>query len=88
MVTPSAERVLMPSDAPVPSEAVDVVVNDAPRSLPAGTTLQTLLDGMVLSSRPGVAVAVNASVVGRIDWATCRLKQGDRILVIHASQGG
>lgn len=47
-----------------------------------------LLDEVALADRPGVAVAVNDAVVSRSDWSTRTLQGGDRILLIHASQGG
>jgi sulfur carrier protein len=78
----------MPSSAPQTSDAVDIFVNDARRSVSAGTSLLALLGDLALADRPGLAVAVNASVVSRADWAARALREGDSILVIHASQGG
>jgi sulfur carrier protein len=81
----------MPSTAsstPAPSATIRIHVNDAGRSVAASTSLLTLLDEMALSHRPGIAVAVNASVVPRTEWAARPLCNGDRVLVIHASQGG
>jgi len=63
-------------------------VNDNPRTFAAGTTLLALLGEMALAERPGVAVAVNDAVVSRADWNARTLHSGDRVLVIHASQGG
>lgn len=65
-----------------------VYVNDSPRPLDAGTTLFALLSGLGLATRPGVAVAVNDAVVPRAVWNAHGLQAGDRVLVIHASQGG
>jgi sulfur carrier protein len=65
-----------------------VIVNDVPQSVPPGTSLLALLGDMALSNRPGVAVAVNASVVCRGDWEKQVLRAGDQVLVLHASQGG
>lgn len=79
---------LMPSTAPPTSNAVDIFVNDARRSVAAGTSLLALLDELALAGRPGVAVAVNASVVSRGDWSAHALRPGDSVLIIHASQGG
>jgi sulfur carrier protein len=78
----------MSSTASPASQAVDIFVNDARRSVSAGTSLLALLDELALASRPGLAVAVNASVVSRADWATRALRENDQVLVIHASQGG
>jgi sulfur carrier protein len=65
-----------------------VYVNDRPRPLDDGTTLFALLNALGLASRAGVAVAVNDAVVPRAAWSAHGLQGGDRILVIHASQGG
>lgn len=78
----------MPSPASISTPTVDVVVNDVRRSIQAETSLLGLLTEMALATRPGLAVAVNASVVSRDDWPTRALRDGDRVLVIHASQGG
>lgn len=37
---------------------------------------------------PGIAIAINNRVVSRSEWNTCPLKEGDRIVMIHAVQGG
>jgi thiamine biosynthesis protein ThiS len=83
----TAQPTPQPSAQP-PADAVDIFVNDARRSISAGTSLLALLDDMALAGRPGLAVAVNASVVSRADWAGRELGEGDQVLVINASQGG
>ena len=65
-----------------------IYVNDSPRPLDEGTTLVALLDELELAARPGVAVAVNDAVVPRAGWSARGLQGGDRVLIIHASQGG
>ncbi|MFT3782412.1 MAG: sulfur carrier protein ThiS [Nibricoccus sp.] len=67
---------------------MNVRVNDHPRSLPAQTTLQELLAELGHTGKSGVAVAVNDSVVTRSAWNAHRLIDGDRVLVIQATQGG
>ncbi len=78
----------MPVPASSPAQTVDIAVNDVPRSVAIDTPLLGLLTEMGLAARPGLAVAVNASVVPRADWPTRALRHGDRVLIIHASQGG
>ena len=63
-------------------------VNDQPRPLAGGTTLLALVRELGLAERKGVAVAVNSSVVPRAAWPTRSLSDGDRVLVIRATQGG
>lgn len=63
-------------------------VNDTPRELPAAATLADLARDLGLAERKGVAVAVNDAVVPRAAWPTHALAEGDRVLVIQATQGG
>ena len=65
-----------------------VHVNDTDRTVPQGTGLLSLLEEMALAGRLGLAVALNAAVVPRARWADQKLQEGDRILIIQASQGG
>lgn len=63
-------------------------VNDQPHSLSGPTMLGALVDELGLAGRKGVAVAVNHSVVPRAAWPAHALADGDRVLVIRATQGG
>jgi sulfur carrier protein len=65
-----------------------VCVNDKPRAIANTATLTQLLGELGLIERRGVAVAVNDTVVPRSTWSTHALVEGDRILVIQATQGG
>ncbi len=81
-----------PSPAPVLSaESADnrvrVQVNGEERTLPAGSTVADLLEGLGLR-RDGVAVAVNRQVVPRSRHPTHPLQPDDRIEVIQAVGGG
>ena len=40
------------------------------------------------AEQKGIAVAVNAEVIARAIWADMRLRNGDRVDIIHAVQGG
>jgi len=66
-----------------------LIVNGAPHELAepcdvAGLVAQTLGD----RHAPGVAVAVNRTVVPRTDWPRHRLEPGDRVDIVTAVQGG
>jgi|HubBroStandDraft_1064217.scaffolds.fasta_scaffold178808_3 sulfur carrier protein len=65
-----------------------ILLNDRPRALAAGTTLMELLREAGLAASKGVAAAVNGEVVPRSGWESRPLAQGDRVLVIRATQGG
>jgi sulfur carrier protein len=67
---------------------VNVRVNEQPRAVAAGSTLQDLLRDLGLAEKRGIAVAVNDSVVPRSQWAARALVEGERVLVIQATQGG
>jgi sulfur carrier protein len=68
---------------------VIVHVNGEPRELVDGATVATVLEHMdaALPGR-GVAVAVDAQVVPRGQWERHRLREGDRVEVLAAIQGG
>jgi len=65
-----------------------VFVNDQPRVLATGAPLADLLRELGLAERKGVAIAINDEVVPRSTWPTRVLAEGERILVIQATQGG
>ena len=55
----------------------------------AGRTVREMLAACgVDPDRPGIAVAVNASVTPRAEWAAARLEPGDRVEIVHARAGG
>ncbi|WP_018720656.1 sulfur carrier protein ThiS [Salinispora fenicalii] len=66
---------------------MELMVNGAGRSLPAGTTLADLVQ-VVTDQERGLAVAVNGEVVPRGGWPATLLRDGDRVEVLSAAQGG
>jgi sulfur carrier protein len=66
-----------------------VSVNGETREIAPETTVAELVGALGIErDAPGVAVAVNAGVVRRKEWATTPLAEGDRLEVIRATQGG
>ena len=63
-------------------------LNDTARELPSEATLADLARELGLAVRRGVAVAVNDAVIPRSTWPAHALSDGDRVLVIQATQGG
>lgn len=49
--------------------------------------LSQLLETMTLPER-GVAVAVNNTMISRVEWKNYSLSEGDNILIIKAACGG
>ncbi|MEU7613077.1 MULTISPECIES: sulfur carrier protein ThiS [unclassified Micromonospora] len=66
---------------------MELTVNGAGRSVPAEMSVADLV-GVVAPQPRGVAVAVNGEVVPRAGWATTALRDGDRVEVLTAAQGG
>ncbi len=69
------------------SAPVQVSVNGERREFAAGTAL----DSVVRSLTPapsGVAAALNETVVPRAQWPSTALRDGDRVEVLTAVQGG
>jgi sulfur carrier protein len=68
---------------------VKVLVNGSPAELSEGATVQAAVESLDLpAAGRGVAVAVDAEVVPRTEWQTHELKEGARIEVLRAIQGG
>ncbi len=65
-----------------------LIVNGQPRPYHP-QTVQELLTALGLDpDRPGIAVAVNATVIPRPEWGKVRLQPGDRVEIVHAVAGG
>jgi sulfur carrier protein len=66
---------------------MNVVVNGEARMVPGASTVADL--AAVLGAGPsGVAVAVNDEVIARSAWSTTAIRDGDRVEVLGAMQGG
>lgn len=63
-------------------------INDTVRELASPATIAALARELGLAERRGVAVALNDAVVPRAAWPETALTDGDRVLVIQATQGG
>jgi sulfur carrier protein len=66
---------------------MELTVNGVGRRLPAEVTVASLIAELTVQSR-GVAVAVNGEVVPRTGWPGRVLRDGDRVEVLTAAQGG
>lgn len=68
---------------------MEITVNGAARSVPDAATLAEVLNGLGLPSpERGMAVSLNGEVVRRAEWAQCRIRAGDQVEVVQATQGG
>ncbi|MGC4794838.1 sulfur carrier protein ThiS [Micromonospora saelicesensis] len=66
---------------------MELTVNGAGRSVAVGASVADLVRDIVAQPR-GVAVAVNGEVVPRTGWPARALRDGDRVEVLTAAQGG
>jgi sulfur carrier protein len=68
---------------------VNVTLNGEPRELHEGTTVEGAVElaGAPAAGR-GVAVAVDGEVVPRGAWTRTELREGQRVEVLQAVQGG
>ena len=66
-----------------------VVLNGEEAELTAGATVAAALESLDLpAAGRGVAVAVDAEVVPRGQWADTELHEGARVEILRAIQGG
>jgi sulfur carrier protein len=63
-----------------------ITINGEPRELTG--TVDELLDALGVEVRRGMAVAVDATVVPRGEWATTQITDGARVEIVTAVQGG
>ena len=64
-----------------------LLLNGTERELPDGASVAAALEA-VGAPASGVAVAVDDDVVPRAEWAGYRLREGARVEVLTAVQGG
>ncbi len=67
---------------------IDLTVNGEPATVAADAIPDLLLTLGYDPEQQGVAVAVNAEVVPRSQWAESKIAAGDRIEIVGAKQGG
>ncbi|KAB1988015.1 sulfur carrier protein ThiS [Streptomyces triticiradicis] len=66
---------------------MNIVVNGERRRIAAGTALDALVAALT-PAPSGVAAALNETVVPRARWSSTPLREGDRVEVLTAVQGG
>lgn len=69
-------------------KVMHVLVNNEQQEIASGTALEQLLFELQMTTRKGVAVAVNQEVVPRAEWNNTTLQENDNIMIITATQGG
>ncbi|PWR10215.1 thiamine biosynthesis protein ThiS [Micromonospora acroterricola] len=66
---------------------MELTVNGVGRTVPGDASVADLVRDTIGQQR-GVAVAVNGEVVPRAGWPATTLRDGDRVEVLTAAQGG
>lgn len=67
---------------------MEVHINGEPRTIPEGSTVRSLLEGLGIAEREGTAVAVNMEVVPRGAHVATSLQAGDQVEIVQAVGGG
>ena len=67
---------------------MNISLNDEPREVSDDCNLDEALSALGLPSTNGCAVALNEEVIPRENWASRTLINGDRVLIVQATQGG
>lgn len=65
-----------------------ISVNNSPFELPMVATVADALRAAGIAAGAGTALAVNMDVIPREQWASHKLNEKDKIMVIRATQGG
>jgi sulfur carrier protein len=66
----------------------EVSINQQKYLLPEDGRLADVLPMLSIGQPDGIAIAVNETVIPRGEWAAFLLREGDRVFVIRATQGG
>lgn len=66
---------------------MSATVNGEPLDVGAGLTVAALVANRA-QSRRGIAVALNGEVVPRSTWSAVQVRDGDRVELLTAAQGG
>lgn len=67
---------------------MEVTVNQQNHIVSASCSVEQLLNFVLNKPATGIAVAVNQTIVSKIDWSTHLLHPQDQIILIKATQGG
>lgn len=65
-----------------------VFVNDDSKEIPAGSSLHSLLNDIGMKEFSGWAIALNEVVVPIAEIKQKSLNEGDRLILVQATQGG
>ncbi|MFC3198462.1 sulfur carrier protein ThiS [Parapedobacter deserti] len=67
---------------------MEVIINHQKISIQPDASLVKVLCDYGITQSKGIAIAVNESVIPQKYWESTSLRQGDRLTIIKAAQGG
>ncbi|WP_439184648.1 sulfur carrier protein ThiS [Carboxylicivirga taeanensis] len=67
---------------------MNLFINGQATILPENSSIDDVLKHIGQLQTGGIAVAVNDMVVPKSQWSTSQIADGDKLLIIKASQGG
>ncbi|MBA2502694.1 MAG: sulfur carrier protein ThiS [Pyrinomonadaceae bacterium] len=65
-----------------------IEVNGEKREIPDETTLQQLVERILAFAPERLAIELNREVAPRTRWSNTKLREGDRIEIVHFVGGG
>lgn len=69
-------------------QEIEIEINGITQTLHEGLTLRDYIESQGLLDQHGVAVAINGKVILRQAWDTTPLRDGDKLMLLKAAQGG
>ena len=67
---------------------MELIINSERTTVDKQISIEELVKNQFTGLPKGIAIAVNNEVVPRSDWGTYQLSDGNKILIIKATQGG
>ena len=67
-----------------------ISVNNQEQNLDSNHNIESLLNLLEinLDQQKGLAIAVNQEILNKADWNQYKIKEGDKLILIRATQGG
>jgi len=67
---------------------MEILINNQKQSVTENISLQEFVFSQLGDKQKGIAVAINDTVIPKVNWETYLIQSNDNILIIKATQGG
>jgi len=67
---------------------MEIRLNGTPCVVSGASLAELLAEHAIDSAKPGIAVAINETIVPRGEWKTASLKPGDSVEIVKPHSGG